>query len=77
MPAYQQVSEFNGGRIVAYRKCELRSRKIIRRIAQHPSKVMRICSQLITEGHTEKHVGFQLPPMINAGEQRHIVRSAL
>ena len=38
---------------------------------------MRIYNQSVTEGHTEQHVGSQIPPMTNDREDRHIVRSAL
>lgn len=75
--AYQQVSEFDRGRIVAYRECGLSFRDIARRTGRHPTTVMRIWNQWVAEGHTERHAGSQRPPMTNAREDRHIVRSAL
>ena len=74
---YQHVSEFDSGRIVAYRECGLSFRDIATRIGRNPTTVMRIWNRWVQEGHTERHAGSQRPPATNAREDRHVVRSAL
>ena len=74
---YQQVSEFERGRIIVYQKCGLSFFEINCLTGWHPSTVMRIWNQWVAEGHTEWYAGSQSPPMTNAWEDRHIVRSAL
>ncbi|GFV90838.1 transposable element Tcb1 transposase [Trichonephila clavipes] len=42
---FDQVSEFDRGRIVAYRDCGLSSRKIGSRVGRNQTTVMRICDR--------------------------------
>ncbi|GFS53970.1 uncharacterized protein TNCV_3761871 [Trichonephila clavipes] len=44
-PAFDQVSEFNRGRIVAYRDCGLSFREIGSRVGRNQTTVMRICDR--------------------------------
>ncbi|GFU93765.1 putative inorganic phosphate cotransporter [Trichonephila clavipes] len=48
--AFDQVSEFDRGRIVAYRDCGLSFRKIRSRIGRNQTTVMRICDRWMQEG---------------------------
>ncbi|GFV36882.1 transposable element Tcb1 transposase [Trichonephila clavipes] len=52
--AFDQVSEFDRGRIVAYRDCGLSFRKIGSRVGRNQTTVMRICDRWIQEGTTER-----------------------
>ena len=48
--------------------------EFVRRAGQHPFTVMRIRNQWVAECHTERHAGFQRPPMTNARQNTHILR---
>ncbi|GFX30649.1 hypothetical protein TNCV_4861731 [Trichonephila clavipes] len=75
--AYQQVSDFDRGRIVAYRECGLPFRNIARRTDRNAANVMRIWNKSVAEGHTERHAGSPHSPITNVRKDRHIVRSFL
>ncbi|GFX58737.1 transposable element Tc1 transposase [Trichonephila clavipes] len=47
--AFDQVSEFDRGRIVAYRDCGLSFRKIGSRVGRNQTTVMRICDRWMQE----------------------------
>ncbi|GFX20880.1 transposable element Tcb1 transposase [Trichonephila clavipes] len=47
--AFDQVSEFNRGRIVAYRDCGLSFREISSRVARNQTTIIRICDRWIQE----------------------------
>ncbi|GFU97535.1 transposable element Tcb1 transposase [Trichonephila clavipes] len=52
--AFDQVSEFNGGRIVAYRDCGLSFRKIGSHVGRNRTTVMRIWDRWMQEGTTDR-----------------------
>ncbi|GFT79936.1 transposable element Tcb1 transposase [Trichonephila clavipes] len=72
--AFDQVSEFNGGRIVAYRDCGLSFRKIgSSRVGRNQTTVMRICDRWVQEGTTDR-LGRSHPPQCTSSrEDRQIV----
>ncbi|GFW24192.1 transposable element Tcb1 transposase [Trichonephila clavipes] len=47
--AFDQVSEFDRGRIVAYRDCELSFKEIGSRVGRNQATVMRICDRWMQE----------------------------
>ncbi|GFX23652.1 probable RNA-directed DNA polymerase from transposon X-element [Trichonephila clavipes] len=59
--AFDQVSEFDRGRIVAYQYCGLPFREIGSRVGQNQTTVMRICDRWMQEGTTNKR-GQSHPP---------------
>ncbi|GFW22362.1 transposable element Tcb1 transposase [Trichonephila clavipes] len=59
--AIDQVSEFDKGRIVAYRDCGLSFREIGSRVGQNQTTVMRICDRWMQEGTTDRR-GRSHPP---------------
>ncbi|GFV73517.1 transposable element Tcb1 transposase [Trichonephila clavipes] len=52
--AFDQVSEFNRGRIVPYRDCGLSFREIGSRVGQNQTTVMRLCDRCMQEGTTDR-----------------------
>ncbi|GFY26152.1 hypothetical protein TNCV_354681 [Trichonephila clavipes] len=54
--ASDQVSEFDRGRIVAYRDCGLPFRLICSRVGRNQTTVMRICNRLMQEDTTDRRV---------------------
>ncbi|GFS68472.1 transposable element Tcb1 transposase [Trichonephila clavipes] len=75
--AFGQVSEFDRGRIVAYRECGLSFRKIGSRVGRNQTTVMRICDRWMQEGTTDR-CGRLHPPQCTASrEDRQIVRMAV
>ncbi|GFV33489.1 transposable element Tcb1 transposase [Trichonephila clavipes] len=52
--AFHQVSEFDRGRIVAYRDCGLSFREIGSRVGRNQTTVMRICDRWMQEGTTDR-----------------------
>ncbi|GFW93896.1 uncharacterized protein TNCV_4221761 [Trichonephila clavipes] len=59
--AFDQVSEFDRGRIVAYRDCGLSFREIGSRVGRNQTTVMRICDRWMQEGTTDR-CGRSHPP---------------
>ncbi|GFV28224.1 transposable element Tcb1 transposase [Trichonephila clavipes] len=53
--AFDPVSEFDRGRIVAYRDCGLSFREIGSRVGRNQTAVMRICDCWMQEGTTVLH----------------------
>ncbi|GFY27335.1 transposable element Tcb1 transposase [Trichonephila clavipes] len=51
--AFDQVSEFVRGRIVAYRDCGLSFREIDSRVGRNQTTLMRICDRWMQEGTTD------------------------
>ncbi|GFT78985.1 transposable element Tcb1 transposase [Trichonephila clavipes] len=68
--AFDQVSEFDRGRIVAYRDCGLSFREIGSRVGRNQTTVMRICDRWMQERTTERR-GRQCT---TSREDRQIVR---
>ncbi|GFW63575.1 transposable element Tcb1 transposase [Trichonephila clavipes] len=52
--AFDQVSEFDRGRIVAYRDCGSSFRQIGSRVGRNQTTVMRICHRWMQEGTTDR-----------------------
>ncbi|GFV29729.1 HTH_38 domain-containing protein [Trichonephila clavipes] len=52
-PAFDQVSEFDRGRVVAYRDCGLTFMKIGSRVGRNQTTVMRVCDRWMPEGTTD------------------------
>ncbi|GFW85669.1 transposable element Tcb1 transposase [Trichonephila clavipes] len=59
--AFDQVSEFDRGGIVAYRECGLSFRKIGSRVGGNQTTVMRLCDHWMQEGTTDRR-GRSHPP---------------
>ncbi|GFU92914.1 transposable element Tcb1 transposase [Trichonephila clavipes] len=75
--AFDQVSEFDRGRIVAYRDCGLSFREIGSRVGRNQTTVMRICDRWMQEGTTDRR-GRSHPPHCNTSrEDRQIVHMAV
>ncbi|GFU44077.1 uncharacterized protein TNCV_4952531 [Trichonephila clavipes] len=51
--SFDQVSEFDRGRIVAYRDCELSFREIKQRVGRNQLTVMRTCNRWMQEETTD------------------------
>ncbi|GFU06814.1 transposable element Tcb1 transposase [Trichonephila clavipes] len=74
---FDQVSEFDRGRIVAYRDCGLYFRKISSSVGRNQTTVMRICDRWMQEGMTDRR-GLSHPPQCTTSrEDRQIVRMAV
>ncbi|GFV52733.1 HTH_Tnp_Tc3_2 domain-containing protein [Trichonephila clavipes] len=72
--AFDQVSEFDRGRIVAYRDCELSFREIGSRVGRNQTTVMRICDRWMQEGKTDRRGRSHPPQCTTSREDRQIVR---
>ncbi|GFU64371.1 transposable element Tcb1 transposase [Trichonephila clavipes] len=75
--AFDQVSEFDRGRIVAYRDCGLSFRKIGSRIGQNQTTVKRICDHWMQEGTTDRPSRSHPPQCTTSREDRQIVHMAV
>ncbi|GFW23459.1 transposable element Tc3 transposase [Trichonephila clavipes] len=75
--AFDQVSVFNRGRIVAYRDCGLSFREIARRVGRNQTTVMRICDRWMQEGTTDRRGRSHPPQCTTSREDRQIVRMAV
>ncbi|GFW60656.1 transposable element Tcb1 transposase [Trichonephila clavipes] len=75
--AFDQVCEFDRGRIVAYRDCGLSFRQIGSRVGRNQSTVMRICDRWMQEGTRDRRRRSHLPQCTTSREDRHIVRIAM
>ncbi|GFT07819.1 transposable element Tcb1 transposase [Trichonephila clavipes] len=59
--AFDQVSEFDSERIVAYRDCGLSFREIGSRVGRNQTTVMRICDRWMQKGTTDRRGQSHLP----------------
>ncbi|GFW80892.1 transposable element Tcb1 transposase [Trichonephila clavipes] len=75
--AFDQVSEFDRGRIVAYGDCGLSFREIGSRVGRHQTTVMRISDCWMQEGTTNRHGRSHPPQCTISREDRQIVRMAV
>ncbi|GFU99177.1 transposable element Tcb1 transposase [Trichonephila clavipes] len=75
--AFDKVSEFDRGRIVAYRDCGLSFRHIRRRVGRNQTTVMRICDRWMQEGTTDRRGPSHPPQCTTSREDRQIVRMAV
>ncbi|GFY21277.1 transposable element Tcb1 transposase [Trichonephila clavipes] len=60
--AFDQVSEFDRGRIVTYRDCGLSFKEIGIRVVRNQITVKRICDRWMQEGTTKRR-GQSRPPL--------------
>ncbi|GFW48429.1 transposable element Tcb1 transposase [Trichonephila clavipes] len=74
--AFDQVSEFDRGRIVAYRDCGLSLRIIGSRVGRNQTTVMRICHRWMQEGTTDRRGRSHPPQCTTARVHTQIVRMA-
>ncbi|GFX26461.1 transposable element Tcb1 transposase [Trichonephila clavipes] len=72
--AFDQISEFDRGRIVAYRDCGLSFREIGSRIGRNQTTVMQICDRWIQEGTTDRRGRLYPLECTTSLEDRQIVR---
>ncbi|GFU65065.1 transposable element Tcb1 transposase [Trichonephila clavipes] len=76
--AFDQVSEFDGGRIVTYRDCALSFRKICsRRVRRNQTNVIRIYDRWMQEGTTDRRRRLHPPQCTTSHEDRQIARMAM
>ncbi|GFV55044.1 transposable element Tcb1 transposase [Trichonephila clavipes] len=75
--AFDQVSEFDRGRIVAYRDCGLSFREIGSRVGRNQTTVMRICDRWMQVGTTDRRGRSHPPQCTTSREDRQIVRMAV
>ncbi|GFS90024.1 transposable element Tcb1 transposase [Trichonephila clavipes] len=75
-PAFDQVSEFDRGRIVVYRDCGLYFREIGSRVGRNQTTVMRICECLMQESTMDRRGRSHPPHSTTSREDRQIVRMA-
>ncbi|GFW57674.1 transposable element Tcb1 transposase [Trichonephila clavipes] len=66
--AFDQVSEFDRGRIVAYRDCRLSFRKFGSRVGRNQTTVMWICDRWMHEGTTDRR-GRSHPPQCTTSRE--------
>ncbi|GFX41932.1 transposable element Tcb1 transposase [Trichonephila clavipes] len=70
---FDQISEFDRGRIVAYQDCGLSFRKIGSRVGRNHTTVMRICDRWMQEGTMDRLGRLHPPQCTTSGEDRQIV----
>ncbi|GFT04825.1 uncharacterized protein TNCV_2133741 [Trichonephila clavipes] len=75
--AFDLVSEFGRGRIVAYRDSGLSFREIGSRVGRNQTTVMRICDHWMQEGTTDRRGRSHPPQCTTSREDRQIVRMAV
>ncbi|GFV26388.1 transposable element Tcb1 transposase [Trichonephila clavipes] len=75
--AFDQVSEFDRGRIVAYRDCGLSVSEIGSRVGRNQTTVLRICNRWMQEGTTDQRGRSHPPQCTTSREDRQIVRMAV
>ncbi|GFW49172.1 transposable element Tcb1 transposase [Trichonephila clavipes] len=77
LSAFDQVFEFDRGRIVAYRDCGLSFREIGSRVGRNQTTVMRICPHWMQEGTMDQRGRSHPPQYTTSREDRQIVRMAV
>ncbi|GFV45886.1 transposable element Tcb1 transposase [Trichonephila clavipes] len=75
--AFDQVSEFDRGRIEAYRYCGLTFREIGSRVGRNQTTVIRICDRCMQEGTMDRRGRSHTPQCTTSREDRQIVRMAV
>ncbi|GFY11558.1 transposable element Tcb1 transposase [Trichonephila clavipes] len=75
--AFDQVSEFDRGRIMAYRDCGLSFREIGSRVGRNQATVMQTCDRWMQEGTTYRRGRSHPPQCTTSREDWEIVRMAL
>ncbi|GFY00987.1 transposable element Tcb1 transposase [Trichonephila clavipes] len=74
--AFDQVSEFHRGRIVAYRDCGLSFKEICSRVGLNQTTAMRICDRWMQEGTTDRR-GRSHPPQCTTSLSACTIRCRL
>ncbi|GFU83571.1 transposable element Tcb1 transposase [Trichonephila clavipes] len=74
--AFGQISEFDRGRIVAYRDCGLSFREIGSRVERNQTTVMRICDRWMQEGTTDQR-GRSHPPQCTTSPEWSVRKSSI
>ncbi|GFV79268.1 transposable element Tcb2 transposase [Trichonephila clavipes] len=72
--AFDKVSEFDRGRIVAYRDCGLSFREFGSRVGRNQTTVMRICDRWMQEGTKDRRGRSHPRQCATSREDRQIVR---
>ncbi|GFT14438.1 transposable element Tcb1 transposase [Trichonephila clavipes] len=75
--AFDQVSEFDRGMIVAYRDCGLSFRQIGSRVGRNQAIVMRICDRWMQKGTTDRRGPSHPPECTTSRVDRQIVCMAV
>ncbi|GFV66604.1 transposable element Tcb1 transposase [Trichonephila clavipes] len=75
--AFDQVCEFDKGRIVAYRDCGLSFREIGIRVGRNQTTLIRICDHWMQEGTAERRGRSHPPQCTTSREDRQIVCMAV
>ncbi|GFU47764.1 transposable element Tcb1 transposase [Trichonephila clavipes] len=75
--AFDQVSEFDRGRIETYRDCGLSFREIGSRVGRNPITVMRIWDCWMQEDMTDRRSELHPPQCTTSREDRQMVRMAV
>ncbi|GFU12060.1 transposable element Tcb1 transposase [Trichonephila clavipes] len=75
--AFDQVSEFDRGRIVVYRDCGLPFWEIGSRVGRNQTTIMRICDSWMQEGTMDRRGRSHPPQCTTSREDRQIVRMAV
>ncbi|GFV29082.1 transposable element Tcb1 transposase [Trichonephila clavipes] len=75
--AINQVSEFDRGRIVAFRDCGLSFREIGSRVGRNQTIVMRICDRWMQEGMMNRRGRSHSPQCTSSPEDRQIESMAV
>ncbi|GFT56236.1 integrase catalytic domain-containing protein [Trichonephila clavipes] len=75
--AYQHVSDFDKGRIVAYWNCSLLYHNIGACVGRFPMTVSRIWNRWVQDSNTERRCRSQRPPLTGSREDIHVTRMAL
>ncbi|KFM68472.1 hypothetical protein X975_07024, partial [Stegodyphus mimosarum] len=75
--SFDQVSEFDRGRIVGYRERGLSLREVDSRVGRNQTIVMRICDRWMQEGTTNRRVLKHPPQCTTSRDDRNIVRMAV
>ncbi|GFU83796.1 transposable element Tc1 transposase [Trichonephila clavipes] len=71
--AFDQVSEYDRGRIVAYRDCGLSYREIGSRVGRNQTTLMRICGLWMQKGTTDRRGRLHPPQWTTSRDGRQIV----
>ncbi|GFV91981.1 transposable element Tcb1 transposase [Trichonephila clavipes] len=74
--AFDQVSEFERGRIGAYRDCGLSFREIGNRVGRNQTTVIQTCDRRMQEGTNDRRRQSHTPQCTTSREDRQIVRMA-
>ncbi|UYV82588.1 hypothetical protein LAZ67_22000055 [Cordylochernes scorpioides] len=75
--SFDQISDFDRGRIVNYRDCEIFFREIGSRVGRNRTTVIRICDRWMQEGTTDRRVRSHPPQCTTSRDDRQIVRMAV